>query len=136
MKLHEDAIHRGPAQVVPAVRDSIRQAMLHADPVIHEPIREIRIDSPNDYLSAISSVVQSRRGNLTNIEHVDNNALVLTAKMPVADSFGFTSDLRSATNGRAVWSLKNITFEQLPRQLQDDVVKKIRQRKGLAESQI
>ncbi|MBR9679113.1 MAG: elongation factor EF-2 [Nanoarchaeota archaeon] len=135
MKLHEDAIHRGPAQVVPAVREAIRQAVLHAGPCLYEPIREIRVDAPNEYLSAISSVIQARRGNLLGMDQ-EGAALVITAKMPVADSFGFTSDLRSATSGRAVWSLKNITFEPLPKSLQEDVVRKIRQRKGLADTQI
>ena len=120
---------------MPAVRDAIRHSVLHAGPSLYEPIREIRVDAPNEYLSAISNVIQARRGNLLGMDQ-EGAALVITAKMPVADSFGFTSDLRSATSGRAVWSLKNITFEPLPKSLQPEVVRKIRQRKGLADTQI
>jgi translation elongation factor EF-G len=52
--------------------------------------------------------------------------------MPVAESFGFTSELRSATEGRGIWSLADSAFYNLPKELFDEVVKKIRQRKGMS----
>ena len=55
----------------------------------------------------------------------------IDAKAPVAEMFGFASAIRSATGGRVLWNTENIGFEQLPRQLQPDVVKQIRERKGL-----
>ncbi len=134
ISLHEDSIHRGPAQVHPAVRQALRGAFEQAGPVLFEPVREMRIDSPVDFMGSISKLIQSGRGSMLDINQ-DEKRLVMLAKMPVAESFGFTSDLRSATSGKASWSLKDIKFEVLPSQLQEDVVKKIRQRKGLAEGQ-
>jgi elongation factor 2 len=55
----------------------------------------------------------------------------IDAKAPVAEMFGFASAIRSATGGRVLWNTENLGFEPLPRQLQTDIVKNIRERKGL-----
>jgi len=128
--LHEDAIHRGPAQVIPAVREAIKQAMLQADPVLYEPVQTIRIDSPVQFMGAISKIIQSRRGQLLDMQQ-EGETIVIKAKIPVAEMFGFTDVLRSETEGRAFWFLVDSKFERLPSSLQDTVIKKIRQRKGL-----
>lgn len=132
--LHEDAIHRGPAQVIPAVRDAIKEAMLQAGPVIYEPVQTIRIDAPYEYIGEISKIVQSRRGQLLDVSQEGSN-LVAKAKMPVAEMFGLADVLRSGTEGRGSWSLLDSQFERLPASLQESVVKKIRERKGLAPGQ-
>ena len=131
-KLHEDSIHRGPAQIIPAMRQAILGAMLQGGPMLYEPIQTIRIDSPADCLGAISKLVQSRRGQLLDTEQKDEQ-LVVRAKLPVADMFGFTSALRSATAGRGASFLVDQTFEKLPDELQNTTVLRIRKRKGLKE---
>ncbi len=130
MKLHEDAIHRGPAQVLPAVRDGIREAMLLAGPVIFEPVQVLQIEAPVDYMGAISKLVQNRRGQLLDMQQ-EETKLVVKAKMPVGEMFGLTSDLRSATEGRANFYVVDQLFEKLPYELQERVLNNIRQRKGL-----
>jgi elongation factor 2 len=55
----------------------------------------------------------------------------IDAKAPVAEMFGFASAIRSATGGRVLWNTENLGFEPLPRQLQDDIVRQVRERKGL-----
>ncbi len=128
--LHEDAIHRGPAQVIPAVREAIRQAMLQADPILYEPVQTIRIDSPAQFMGSISKIIQSRRGQLIDMQQ-EGESIIVKAKLPVAEMFGFTDSLRSETEGRAFWFLVNSQFEKLSRSLQAAVIKKIRERKGL-----
>jgi elongation factor 2 len=128
--LHEDAIHRGPAQVIPAVRDALKGAMLNASPVILEPVQTIRIDSPLAFLGAISKIIQSRRGQLLDVKQ-EGEQVVIKAKLPVAEMFGFTDELRSSSEGRAYWSLIDSRFERLPKELQPQVIKQIRERKGL-----
>ncbi|MCD6575567.1 MAG: elongation factor EF-2 [Nanoarchaeota archaeon] len=128
--LHEDAIHRGPAQVIPAVRDAIRQAMLQADPILYEPVQTIRIDSPAQFMGSISKIIQSRRGQLIDMQQ-EGESIIVKARLPVAEMFGFTDSLRGETEGRAFWFLVNSRFEKLSKSLQDAVVKKIRERKGL-----
>ncbi len=130
--LHEDAIHRGPAQVIPAVRDAIKEAMLQADPVLFEPVQTLRIDAPAEYMGGISRIIQSRRGQILEMDQ-DEDHLIVKARMPVAESFGFTTSLRSETAGRGFWTFIDSKFERIPRELQNNVVKKIRERKGLPQ---
>jgi len=129
-KLHEDAIHRGPAQVYPAIREGIRGAMNLARPLIFEPVQVLQIECPADYTGEISKLVQNRRGQLLDIKQ-EEDQLVVKAKMPVAAMFGLTSDLRSATAGRGNEFLVDQNFEKLSEELQQKVIKQIRERKGL-----
>ncbi len=130
LKLHEDAIHRGPAQVLPAVRASIKEAMNQAGAVIFEPLQILQLDAPAKYLGEISKLVQNKRGQLLDMNQ-EGDAITVQAKLPVAESFGLSNDLRSATEGRGNQYLVDQVFEKLPHILQDKVVKQIRERKGL-----
>jgi len=129
-KLHEDAIHRGPAQVMPAVREAIKEAMRNANAIMFEPIQVIQIESPTEFLSNISKIVQNRRGQLIETEQ-EGEHITIKAKLPVAESFGFTSELRSATSGRGSHFVVDQMFEKLPIELQSKIIKQIRERKGL-----
>ncbi len=135
MKLHEDAIHRGPAQMYPAVREGVRQAMMTARPCIYEPLQILHIEAPNEYMGEISKLVANRRGQL--LEMNQEGALVIAkAKMPVGELFGWSSDLRSATGGRGNSSLIDQMYEKLPDEIQEKIKKQIIQRKGLSEAQL
>ncbi|MEE9565017.1 MAG: elongation factor EF-2 [Candidatus Hydrothermarchaeaceae archaeon] len=129
-KLHEDSIHRGPAQVIPAVRDAIREAMLQASAVLLEPKQRVFIHVGQDYMGAGMTEIQKRRGQINEMNQ-EGNMTVIDSKCPVAEMFGFAGDIRSATEGRALWSTEFAGFEKLPNELQEDVIKKIKQRKGL-----
>ncbi len=129
-KLHEDSIHRGPAQVIPAVRDAIREAMLQASAVLLEPKQRVFIHVGQDYMGAGMTEIQKRRGQINEMNQ-EGNMTVIDSKCPVAEMFGFAGDIRSATEGRALWSTEFVGFEKLPNELQEDVIKKIKQRKGL-----
>lgn len=131
-KLHEDSIHRGPGQIIPAMRQAVHNCLLTAGDVLFEPKQTIRIDAPLDYLGAISKLVQARRGQLLDTEQ-DEHTMVVKAKLPVAEMIGFTSSLRSATEGRGAWFLVDQTYEKLPNELQDQVVMRTRKRKGMKE---
>ena len=132
MKLHEDAIHRGPAQVLPAIRDALRLGMANADSVLFEPLQTLQIEAPEEFIGNISKLVQNKRGQLLDMEH-EGGRVIVKAKLPVAEMFGLTSELRSATGGRGMHFLVDQGFERLPRELQEKVIKQIRQRKGLSE---
>lgn len=134
LKLHEDTIHRGPAQMYPAVREGIRDAMLQAGPVIFEPLQITKIEAPSDYMGEISKLVTSKRGQLLDMEQTDAGVFV-TAKMPVGEMIGWSSELRSATGGRGTSSLMDQMFEKLPEELQLKIIGQIRTRKGLAQNQ-
>lgn len=134
LKLHEDAIHRGPAQVYPAVRDAIKEAMKDANPAIYEPVQVHQIEAPNDFMGAVTSLISQKRGNLVDVQQ-DTSGITVRGELPVSEMIGWTSDLRSITEGRGVSSLVSQSFKQLPRELQDKVISQIRDRKGLSENQ-
>ena len=129
-KLHEDAIHRGPAQTIPAVRNAIKGALLRSKSVIFEPMQNIRIDAPNDVIGGVTREVTTRRGVIEDMP-VDGNTASVIGKMPIAESFGFSNDIRAATQGRAIWNTENSGYVHLPAQLFDKVTSEIRERKGL-----
>jgi elongation factor 2 len=134
IKLHEDAIHRGPAQVYPAVREAITEAMRKADATLFEPMQIHLIEIPDKFLSAITRLVGSKRGQLLEVKQEEGETAV-RAKLPVAEMIGWSNDLRSATEGRGVSSLADQLFERVPQSLLSDIIRKIRDRKGLAENQ-
>jgi elongation factor 2 len=129
-KLHEDAIHRGPAQTIPAVRNAIKGALMRSKSVIFEPMQNIRIDAPNDVIGGVTREVTTRRGVIEDMP-VDGNTASVIGKMPIAESFGFSNDIRAATQGRAIWNTENSGYVHLPAQLFDKVTSEIRERKGL-----
>jgi len=130
IKLHEDAIHRGPGQVYPAVRDGIRLAMAHSGPLLFEPLQTLRFEAPVEYMGEISKLIANKRGQLLDMQQ-EGATVVVIGKMPVAEMFGLSSDLRSATAGRGNFSLVDQTFDRLPNELQQRIVTQLRNRKGL-----
>lgn len=129
-KLHEDAIHRGPAQVIPAARNAIYGAIMSADPILLEPIQKVFISTPQELMGDASRELNQRRAEVRDMQS-ERDMVNIDAKAPVADMFGFASAIRSATGGRVLWNTENIGFEPLPRQLQSNIVSQIRTRKGL-----
>ncbi|HDD46043.1 MAG TPA: elongation factor EF-2 [Candidatus Aenigmarchaeota archaeon] len=130
--LHEDAIHRGPAQVIPAVRQAIREAMLNSKPYILEPKQIIRIDVPTEELSGAMKEIQNRRGQVLEMKE-ERGVTTIKAKMPVAEMFGFNSALKSSTSGKGFYWLVDVLYEPLPKELEAKVIKEIKERKGITE---
>ncbi len=130
VKLHDDAIHRGPAQVLPAMSDALKEAMFRAKPTLFEPVQMIRIDVPEELMGSALSQVQNRRGQILDMQ-TELGAAIVKAKLPVAEMFGFEAMLKSATGGKGFYSLIDVTFERIPEELRLGVVQKIRERKGM-----
>lgn len=130
-KLHEDAVHRGPAQVLPAIKNAIYGAIMLADPCLVEPIQKVYISAPIEYIGACSHEIQNRRGIMTGQE-IYGDVSEMEFEVPIAEMFGFAGDIRSATGGKGLFSAEMKGFNTLPRNLQDNVVKQIRERKGLS----
>ncbi len=130
--LHEDPVHRGPGQIMPAVRFGIKEGMLNSGATLLEPKQIIRVDVPTELIGEVIREVEGRRGQILDMKE-ERGATIITAKMPVADMFGFDASLKSATSGRGFYSLIEIVFEKLPQDLFETVVKDIRKRKGLSE---
>lgn len=132
VKLHEDAIHRGPAQVIPAVRSAVKAGVLMAGDTLLEPMQFLQITVPQEHMGSATGMIQGRRGQVSDMTS-EGDTITVIGKAPVAQLFGFAGDVRSATEGRAMWSTEFAGFDVVPAGILKDVVKEIRKRKGLKE---
>ncbi|WP_292486766.1 elongation factor EF-2 [Methanohalobium sp.] len=129
-KLHEDTIHRGPAQVIPASRQAIQAAMLMGDATILEPYQKVFIYVPQDQMGGATKLIQGKRGIILNMSS-EGDMTAVESKAPVAELFGFAGDIRSSTEGRAMWSTEFAGFEPIPSNLIQETISMIRERKGM-----
>ena len=129
-KLHEDSIHRGPAQTIPAARSGMYGAMVLGDRLLLEPFQKVTVNVPQEVLAGATRELQRRRGEILDMTSVGDLQTVV-AKVPVAEMFGFASDIRSATAGKVLWATESMGFEPVPGELQTGVVAEVRQRRGL-----
>jgi elongation factor 2 len=131
-KLHEDAIHRGPAQVIPAIREAVRDAILSSKPYILEPRQIIRVDIPTDQMSGALKEINNRRGQVIEM-HEERGSTNIKAKLPVAEMFGFNSSLKSSTGGQGFFWLIDVIYEQMPKDIEPKFIKQIKERKGIKD---
>ena len=131
-KLHEDAIHRGPAQVIPAIKRALKNAMVDGKIQFFEPKQVLRIDTPTEHMGSVVKEIQNRRGQVMEMGE-EAGMTIVTCKLPVAEMFGFEASLKSATGGRGFQSLVDILYEKLPADMQDKTALSIRKRKGMKE---
>ncbi len=128
--VHEDPVHRGPGQLYPAIRNAIWAGILTSRPTLLEPLQKLDIRVPIDYLSAVTTVIVKKRGRIIDVENVGYQAKVL-AEIPIAESFDLASELRGSTAGKALWGTEFSRWAPVPDSALDDLIRKIRERKGL-----
>ena len=127
--IHEDPAHRGPAQVLPAIRKPIQAGMLIAGVRLLEPKQTFLVQAPQEYSGELITTLQGRRGEILEIGQ-EGDLVSIKAKLPVSETFGMSNDLRSASQGRAIWYHEYAGYEIVPTNLQDKLVTQIRERKG------
>ncbi|MDO8625768.1 MAG: intein-containing elongation factor EF-2, partial [Candidatus Diapherotrites archaeon] len=128
--LHEDSIHRGPAQVLPAITRTIYACMLNANPVLYEPKQLLTLMVPQDQMGNASKELGARRTQISEMR-TEGDATVIIAKSPVKELIGFSAAIRGATQGRATWTAEYAGYERLPTELQIPTITEIRKRKGM-----
>lgn len=89
---------------------------------------------PGEYMGSVTKLVGGKRGQMLDMKQEEDSAEI-TAKIPVAEMIGWSNDLRSTTEGKGTSSILDQTFEKIPPAIQDGVIKKIRERKGLEANQ-
>lgn len=132
-ELHEDPVHRGPGQIIPAMRRTLKNGFMKADITLLEPKQVVRIDLPEELIGVATREVENRRGQVMDIQ-TDSGSAVITAKIPVSDIFGFDTSLKSSTSGRGFYSTIEIAFEKLPKDLREKTIEQVRERKGIKDS--
>ncbi|MGV1172365.1 elongation factor G [Enterococcus hirae] len=102
---------------------ALRAAAKHARPVILEPMMKVTITVPEDYLGDIMGHVTSRRGRVEGME-AHGNSQIVNAIVPLAEMFGYATTLRSATQGRGTFMMVFDHYEDVPKSVQEEIIKK------------
>ncbi len=104
-----------------AFQDALRKAKA----VLLEPIMRIEVVTPDDYMGAVNGDLMRRRGQIEKTEPRPGGAQVITAFVPLSEMFGYTTDLRSSTQGRATSTMHFERYEQAPKSVAEEVIAKV-----------
>ncbi len=102
---------------------ALRDALAKGNPVLLEPMMKVEITTPEEYMGDVIGDINSRRGRMEGMELV-NGAQIVTSYVPLAEMFGYATSLRSNTQGRANYSMQFDHYEQVPKNIADEVVGK------------
>jgi elongation factor G len=101
---------------------AFKDAFMKANPVLLEPIMKVEVSTPDDYVGDVMGDLSSRRGMIQGQEQ-RGQATVILANVPLAEMFGYATSLRSATQGRASFSMEFTDYEAVPKAVADKVIK-------------
>jgi elongation factor G len=101
-----------------------KEALRQAAPVLLEPIMAVEVVTPEDYMGDVIGDLNSRRGKVGQMEQRGNNQVV-TAEVPLSEMFGYSTDLRSKTQGRATYTMQFHSYQQTPRNVQEEIVARV-----------
>lgn len=102
-----------------------REAAKKAKPVLIEPIMSVEVVTPEEFMGDVIGDINSRRGKVQNIE-IRGNAQVIKALAPLSEMFGYATDLRSITQGRATYTMQFSHYEEVPKGVSEEIVAKVR----------
>ena len=100
---------------------ALRKGALEADPVLLEPIMKVEITSPEEYMGDVMGDLSARRGMISGMEDTPAGK-VIRARVPLAEMFGYATDLRSATQGRASYSMEFAKYQEVPAAIADGII--------------
>lgn len=103
---------------------AFQDAVRNADPVLLEPIMKVEIVTPEEYLGAITGDITARRGRIEHVEAMPGTQIV-TAMVPLSEMFGYATDLRSLTQGRATYTMHFWRYEEAPKSVSEAIVAKV-----------
>jgi elongation factor G len=103
----------------------VKEAAARAGAVLMEPIMKVEVVTPDEYLGDVVGDLNRRRGQIEGMEAIGNTQTV-RAKVPLSEMFGYSTDLRSATQGRANYTMLFGQYEQVPQNVQDEIVRRVR----------
>ncbi|EAM51551.1 Elongation factor G, C-terminal [Crocosphaera watsonii WH 8501] len=100
---------------------AIRDAVKKASPILLEPMMEVEVEVPEDFLGDVIGDLNSRRGNIEGMNTEDGLAK-LSANVPLAEMFGYATDIRSKTQGRGIFSMEFSHYAEVPRNVAEAIV--------------
>jgi len=102
---------------------AIKEALRKSNPVLLEPIEAVEVETPEQYMGDVMGNLSSRRGKIDGMED-RSNSKVIKAKVPLGEMFGYATDLRSQTQGRASYTMQFDAYEPVPKAVADEIVSK------------
>ncbi|HET9097495.1 MAG TPA: elongation factor G [Candidatus Baltobacteraceae bacterium] len=109
-----------------------KEANRAAGPILLEPVMKVEVTTPKDYMGAITGDLNRRRGMIQATEEAPGGAQVITANVPLSEMFGYATDMRSATQGRATYTMEFSHYEKAPKSVEEEVVAKASGKKNSA----
>jgi elongation factor G len=103
----------------------LKEAVRKADPVLLEPMMAVEVRTPEDYMGDVIGDLNSRRGQIQAMEDI-SGAKVVRALVPLSEMFGYVGDLRSKTQGRAMYTMQFDSYAEVPRNVAEEIIKKTR----------
>ncbi|MBV8636482.1 MAG: elongation factor G [Candidatus Eremiobacteraeota bacterium] len=107
-----------------------KEANRAAGPILLEPIMKVEVTTPKDYMGAITGDLNRRRGMIQATEEAPGGAQVITANVPLSEMFGYATDMRSATQGRATYTMEFSHYEKAPKMVEEEIIAKSAGKKG------
>jgi elongation factor G len=104
---------------------AFKEALRRAKPVLLEPIMSVEVVTPEDYMGDVIGDLNSRRGRVGGMDQ-RGNSQVIHAHVPLSEMFGYSTDLRSRTQGRANYTMQFDSYQQTPASVQEEIVKRVR----------
>ncbi|GBE40882.1 MAG TPA: elongation factor G [Nitrospirae bacterium] len=104
---------------------AVKSAFKNAKPILLEPIMEIEVVTPEEYMGDVIGDLNSRRGRISTMNQ-RANVRVVSAKVPLSAMFGYATDLRSKSQGRATYTMQFSHYEEVPKSISEDIVTKVR----------
>ena len=102
---------------------AIKAALKQGNPVILEPVMSVEVETPEEYIGFVLGDIPSRRG-LIEGQELRGNVAVVKASVPLSQMFGYATDLRSGTQGRASYTMQFGSYKQVPKNIQDEIISK------------
>jgi elongation factor G len=102
---------------------AVREAVLKASPVILEPMMKVEVEVPEGFLGEVIGDLNSRRGNIEGMNSEDGIAQII-AKVPLAQMFGYATDIRSKTQGRGIFTMEFSRYDEVPRNIAEAIIAK------------
>jgi elongation factor G len=103
---------------------AFKEAARKATPVLLEPVMSVEVVVPEDFMSAIIGDLNSRRGRIEGMEHRAGSQ-VIKAMVPLSEMFGYATQMRSNTQGRATFSMHFSRYEEVPRSVSEEIIARV-----------
>jgi elongation factor G len=103
---------------------AFKAAMKMASPVLLEPVMKVTVDTPDDHMGDVMGDLSSRRGRILGMESDGKGGQVIVAEVPLGQMFGYSTDLRSMSKGRASYSMEFECYREVPKNVLDSIIEK------------